>query len=101
MIASGINTHVGSRDHVTVDTCTALASIYVVVVSGNIVDSRVVTAATEGVAFEQQSAAMWVVAIGTGDPLGVHATLEKGTMHVDLIEDLPVVVIESRLEQTQ
>jgi hypothetical protein len=86
---------------VTVDASTALATVRVMVMSGEIVDSRIVAAAAEGVSFEPERAPMRVVAIGAGDPFAVHATLEEGAVHVDLIEDLPVVVIETRFQQTQ
>src|SRR5574337_189243 len=47
------------------------------------------------------AAAEWLVAVGAGHALGVHAALREGTPVVDLIPHLPVIPVETLLQQAQ
>ena len=38
---------------------------------------------------------MGIVAVGAANPLGVHLALQERTVNIDLVQNLPVRVVES------
>lgn len=59
------------------------------------------TRKTHGVTGRPQRVRMRVVAIAAGHARGIHAALQKRPVHVDLIIDLPINVIQARRQQRE
>ena len=60
---------------------------------------RRVALTAEGIARFARLPAMWVMTVGAGYPGGMHATLEKRTVVVDLVALLAINVIEPGLQR--
>ena len=69
------------------------------VVSRRIELAARVAARTQRVAGGVQLQRVRVVAIAAGHALAVHPALEERAVHVDLVEDLAVVVVEPLVEE--
>ena len=61
--------------------------------------AREMTLAAQCVALETQLRAMGVMAIAAGHAGGMHLALQERSVHVDLVQDLPVGVIKTGIEQ--
>ena len=73
------------------------------VVGGHIVfaSRMLVAGGAQPVPLVFQLRGMRIVAIGTANPFGVHLALEKRSVDVDLILNLPIGMIESLTQQSR
>lgn len=101
MVSARIHPHVGSRDHVAFDTGGTRGAGFMVVVRWKIVPSWIVAADAERVAFDVQLAAVGLVTVRAGYAFGMHSALKKGSVDIDLIQDLAIVVIETCFDEAQ
>ena len=98
MIASSINTHVGSLRHMTVNTLglrTAMTSVlfYIIV-------SRIMALPTKTVIGVFKGTAVRIETIHAGNSFLIHTTLHKGSDHEHLIIDLTIGKIQALFQQT-
>ena len=99
VIAPRIDDHEIFGWHVTVDALCAGAAWLVVMVLGYIKFCRQVALTAQRISVGTQLRAVRVVAVRAGDARVKHAALQERAVFVDLAVDLPVGVIEARLEQ--
>ncbi len=68
-------------------------------VKGRVKTVRQVALSAQGIAGRLQREAVRIVTVAARDPLAVHAALEERAVDVDLLEDLPVGVVEPLVEE--
>ena len=100
MVPPRIDLHVGACTHMAFDAASARRVLFVVMMRTGVV-ARLVALQAEIVAFGDEFQRVRVVAMGATHSLGVHAALEKGAQHVDLVENLAVGGVEAFSNQFQ
>ena len=95
MIAAGVDDHVGTIRHVTLDALGGFGLLLVEVVIGRVVLGRQMTLSAELVALEVEVEGMGVVAVSAAHIVPEHLALDKGAVDVHLLQDLPIGVVEA------
>ncbi len=98
VIPAGIHAHVGLYRHVTLDALGTRGFRLVVMVRGVVVDTAVVAAQAERVTRCMQAGRVHIVTVLAGHALLVHLALDKGSVDVDFLLDLAVMVVQPLLE---
>ena len=101
MVATWVDFHVSSRGHVTFNTLGTLRALVVAMVRGRVVfsSSMLMTGGTDLISCVLESGGMRVVTVRAANALAVHLALHKRTMHIDLVLNLPVRVIQQRRQE--
>ena len=85
MIMAGVDHHVGPGRHVTGDALGAGGPRGVQAMTRLVIADRGMALGAKAVARGARPRAVGIMAVGTGDALGMHAALEEGSVVVDLI----------------
>ena len=99
MVAARIDGHVRFAAHVAVDALRRRVHRTVPVVCRGCEYFGRVAARAERVTFGSQRGRMRLVAVAAGNAGRVHRTLQKGSVNVDLVENLTVCVIQALIEE--
>jgi hypothetical protein len=99
VIASAVHDHVRALEHVTRHALRRLGARFVEVVLRSVVRDRRVTPGAQRVPGLAQAPAVRLVTARARHAGLVHLALEKRSVLVDLIEDLPVGVVEALVEE--
>ena len=101
MVPSCIDLHVDLLGHMTVyAVCTGRFG-RVSVMRLHVISSLVMATRAECIAFASETEGMWIMAVIASNTRRVHATLKKRPPDVHLISNLPILEIESRIEQAR
>ena len=76
-----------------IDTLCALGPLGVMVMLGRVKYRRHMASSADAVSSSLETSAMRFVAVRTRYTRMIHLTLEERSVHVDLIQDLPVSVV--------
>ena len=101
VIPARVDLHVSGFRHVAIGTLGTGAVSTVVVVSRYIVGGGLMALRAYRVTIRSQLRRVRVVAIAADNTGLLHLALDKRTVNVNLIEDLPVRVVHRLLKQTQ
>ena len=101
VITATVYTHVCVFGHMTVGAACPRAVNRMKVVVRRVIGGSLVALGAHTIACGPQGIAMWLMAIGANDACLVHLALHEGTVNIDLIKNLAIVVIKRRLKHGQ
>ena len=76
-----------------------LALLFMKMMPFCVIAGRLVALQAEGIALFVQGDGMGIVAVGAAHPVGIHFGLDKGSVHIDLVQDLAVRIIQPLFQQ--